>query len=395
MLIVQTSDWHAGRLWKGIDRLDELEAVLAHLGDFIERERVDLLLMTGDVFDTRGPSAAAERAVFGFFRRVGNAGTRTCVIAGNHDDPVRLDAWGTLAELADVTTVARPRRADRGGVIEHETRSGQRAVVAVVPFAKTSDLVSAAEMAASDTHAHQRYAEGMRGIIGHLTTRFRPDAVNLLMAHTHLDGAVLARSERRVHLGKEWSATAQVLPSTAHYVGLGHIHKPQRIEAAPSPAYYAGSALQLDFGEIGEEKSFVVIAAEPGQPARIERVPYAGGKSLHDVRKTLTELDREAEQLCALGWLRVTVPLEAPDIDLNRKVRQLLGNAVVSVDYELPEQPDRTPTRAGPGLTRLTCSASTIRRTTALPPNRRLPRRSPNYCTTPRSSRNETSQARP
>ena len=114
MLIVHTSDWHAGRLWKGIDRLDELEAVLAHCGDFIERERADLLLMTGDVFDTRGPSAAAERAVFRFFRRVGRAGTRTVVIAGNHDDPLRLDAWGTLAELVEVTTVARPRRANEG-----------------------------------------------------------------------------------------------------------------------------------------------------------------------------------------------------------------------------------------------------------------------------------------
>jgi exonuclease SbcD len=62
MLIVHTSDWHAGRLWKGIDRLPELEAVLEHLGNFIERERVDLLLMSGDVFDSRGPSAAAERA---------------------------------------------------------------------------------------------------------------------------------------------------------------------------------------------------------------------------------------------------------------------------------------------------------------------------------------------
>lgn len=218
MLIVHTSDWHAGRLWKGIDRLDELEAVLTHLGDFIEHERADLLVMTGDVFDTRGPSATAERAVFRFFRRVGRAGTKTVVIAGNHDDPLRLDAWGTLAELVDVTTVSRPRRADQGGVVEHESRSGQR--VAAVPFAKPSDLVSAAQMAEGDTEAHQRYAEGMRGMIAHLTTRFRPDAVNLLLAHTHLDAAVLAGSERRVHLGEEWAATAQILPATAHYVGL-------------------------------------------------------------------------------------------------------------------------------------------------------------------------------
>ena len=350
MLIVHTSDWHAGRLWKGIDRLDELEAVLEDLGDFIARERVDLLLMSGDVFDSRGPSAAAERAVFRFFRRVGRAGTKTAVIAGNHDDPARLEAWGTLAELVDVATVARPRPADRGGVIEAIVRSGERAIIAAIPFAKTSDLVTALELAADDTLAHQRYAEQMRGIVERLATRFRPSAINLLMAHTHLDHAVLAGSERQVHIGQEWAIAAQLLPSTAHYVALGHIHRPQRIEAAPAPAHYAGSPLQLDFGEVGEEKSFVVIRAEPGRPARIERVPYAGGTELRAIRMTLAELEREAERLRGCGWLRGTVPLEIPDFDLNRKVRRLLGSAVVSVDYELPARGDAAPPASRSGL---------------------------------------------
>jgi exonuclease SbcD len=181
--------------------LPELEAVLENLGDFIERERVDLLLMSGDVFDSRGPSAAAERAVFRFFRRVGKSGTKTALIAGNHDDPLRLEAWGTLAEFVDVMIVARPRPADQGGVIEFEVRSGERAIIAAVPFAKTSDLVSATEMSSDDTTAHQRYAEGMRRFVEVLTTRFRPDSINVLMAHTHLDGAVLAGSERLVDLG--------------------------------------------------------------------------------------------------------------------------------------------------------------------------------------------------
>jgi DNA repair protein SbcD/Mre11 len=343
MLIVHSSDWHAGRLWKGIDRLSELEAVLENLADFIERERVDLLLMSGDVFDSRGPSAAAERLVFRFFRRVGRSGTKTVVIAGNHDDPLRLEAWGTLAEFVDVMTVARPRPADQGGVLEFDGRSGERAVIAAVPFAKTSDLVSALDMASDDTSAHQCYAEGMRRIVELLTVRFRADSINLLMAHTHLDGAVLAGSERQVHLGAEWSVTAQSLPSTAHYVALGHIHRPQRIEAAPSPTYYAGSPLQLDFGEVGEEKSFVVVRAEPGQPAHIERVPYSGGKSLREIRMTLAELEQRAEQLRDGGWLRVTVQLAERDIDLNRKVRHLLGGVVVSVDYELPESVDCQP----------------------------------------------------
>ena len=342
MRIVHTSDWHAGRIWKNVNRLPELDDVFEHLGDFIERERIDVLLMSGDVFDTGAPAAEAERLVFRFLKRVGNAGTQTVVIAGNHDSPARLDAWGTLAELVQVHVVGRPRPADKGGVIELTTHSGEQAVIAAVPFAPPRLLISALELADDETRAKSSYAERFKEIIQRLCTRFRPNAVNLLTAHTHLDGAAFSGSERTVHLGEEWAATPQALPSTAHYVALGHIHKPQRIMAAPAPALYAGSPLQLDFGEQGEAKSFVVVEAQPGKPARIERVPYSGAKPLLSVRKTLAELENEADQLAGAGWLRITVPLAQPDPEINGRVRRLLPNAVV-VEVELPQRTEDLP----------------------------------------------------
>jgi len=280
MRILHTSDWHAGRVWKGVDRLPELAAVLENIGNFVEHDSIDLVLMSGDVFDSGVPSAEAERLVFGFLKRIGGAGAHTIVIAGNHDYPARLDAWGILAELVNVHVIGRPRRAEAGGVIEVTNGAGETAVVACVPFAPPRAFVSAFELAASETEARQRYADSLRAVVEHLAVRFRPEAVNLLMAHTHLEGAILSGSERQVHIGEEWAASAQALPAFAHYVALGHIHKPQRIETAPAPTYYAGSPLQLDFGEVGEEKSFVVIDARPRQPARVERVPYRGGTPL-------------------------------------------------------------------------------------------------------------------
>lgn len=335
MRFVHTSDWHAGRTWKGKDRTDELAAVLDHLARYLARERIELLLVSGDVFDTGAPVPHAEKLVFGFFKRVGQAGTKSVVIAGNHDSPARLEAWGMLAELVDVHARGIPRPISRGGVISFESREAEAVNVAVVPFAPTRTLVSALELAADETQARQRYADGMRRIVEHLATSFRADAVNLLMAHTHLDGAHFSGSERTVHLGDEWATTPQTFPSTAHYVALGHIHRPQRIDASPALAEYAGSPLQLDFGEIGEEKSFVVIDARPRQPVRAERVPYEGGRPLRDVRATLAELERDATQLREQGWLRVKVPLPARDPELNAKVRRLLPNAV-SVHEELP-----------------------------------------------------------
>jgi DNA repair protein SbcD/Mre11 len=177
-------------------------------------------------------------------------------------------------------------------------------------------------------------------MVDNLRVGFRGDAINLFMAHTHLDGARFGTSERRVHLGEDWAASSQALPSEAHYVGLGHIHRPQRIEAAPSPTCYAGSLLQLDFGEAGEEKSFVVIDARPGRPAEIHRVPYWGGVPLKRLRATLAELERDSSALRDAGWLSVTVPIVAPDPDLSGKVRRLLPNVLV-VDSELPQEDEQ------------------------------------------------------
>jgi exonuclease SbcD len=335
--IVHTSDWHAGRVWKGVNRLPELADVLENLGEFLERERIDLLLMSGDVFDSGAPNPAAEKLVFGFFKRIGQAGVKSIVIAGNHDSPARLQAWGTLAELVDVRAVAFPRKLDEGGLVEVEVRSGETARVAAVPFARPRHLVTALELAGDETEVKQKYDHSMRQIISHLVSGFEADSVNLLMAHTHLHGAVLSGSERQVHLGDEWATTPQALPSAAHYVALGHIHKPQKVEAAPAPTRYAGSPLQLDFGEAGEEKSFLMIDARPRQPARIEPVSYQGGMPLRTIRKRLAELEKEAGKLSGKGWLRVKVPLDAADPDINGRVRRLLPN-VVAVEVELPER---------------------------------------------------------
>ena len=335
MKIVHTSDWHVGRRWKGIQRLDELEAVLDHLGSFIEEHAIDLVLHTGDVFESRNPPAEAEQLVNRFLVRVGRTGAQMVVLAGNHDDPLRFDARSLLTEFVNVQIVGRPRPAARGGTRTLVTRSGETAVVAALPFASPGAWVSALDLAGEEASARRKYAQMFDHAVQDLCALFRPDAVNLLLAHTHIEGAIFGDSERRVHIGEDWAASPKSLPATASYIALGHIHMLQRIDV-PVPAFYAGSLLQMDFGEAGEEKSFVVVTASPGEPATVEHVPYEGGIPLVDVRATLDELEVAADELRQSGWLRVTVPLTEKDPDLNRKVRELLPNALV-VRAELPE----------------------------------------------------------
>lgn len=336
MRIVHTSDWHAGRYWKSQDRLQELQNVLEHLGDFIDRERIDIVLMSGDVFDSQVPPPEAERAVSRFFKRLGAAGIPSVVVAGNHDHPTRMDTWGMLAEFVGVQARGLPRRRTEGGLIELATRSGEQACVAAVPWASQGRIVEALTLARDETAARQQYADAMQRILAHLADGFRSDSVNLVVAHSYIAGAKSCGSERLVTMGDEWAATAQSLPTSAQYVALGHVHRPQRIEAAGPHTQYAGSPMQLDFGEIADEKSFVVIEVAPGKPPRVDRVQYEGGARLGEWSGTITELERDADRLRHFGYIKVRITLDAPIPDLNRRARQILPNIVV-VDAVLPE----------------------------------------------------------
>lgn len=344
MRIVHTSDWHAGKIWRRLDRTDELDQVLDHLARFIESERVDLLLISGDLFDTPTPPAHAERLVFAFFRRVGKQ-CPIVVIAGNHDGARRFEAWGTLARSVRVHVVPHLLPPDRGGVLEIETPGGERAQVAALPFVRPGELIAARQLTESQGQAYQSYADRLGRVIQLLCQGFRGDAVNLFIGHLFVDGAVISGSERRLHIGDTWAVPPQALPQAAHYLALGHIHKPQAVEGMPK-ACYAGSPLQLDFGEAEEAKSFVFIEARPGRPAHIERIPYEGGKPLLDLKMDWETFLQEAKQglrnqeLGRRGWIRLTLPLDRPEPDIAQKVRRLCPN-VVAVRIELPWVPPK------------------------------------------------------
>ena len=126
---------------------------------------------------------------------------------------------------------------------------------------------------------------------------------------------------------------------SAHYVALGHIHKPQRIPGR-CPIWYAGSPFALDFGETHGEHSVLLIEAEAGQPAHVQQVPLRSGRALTTIRGRSLQL----EQLAGTtgdDFLRVIVE-EAPSPGLSERVRDLFPNAVDVI----VAQPGDTTTKA-------------------------------------------------
>ncbi|GAA5531784.1 exonuclease SbcCD subunit D [Deinococcus aluminii] len=338
MRVLHTADFHAGRNLRGLDRTPEVHEALLEIAGLARSEKADVVLVSGDLFDTVNPSAEAEAAVFDFFLRLRDAGIPAVAIAGNHDSAARLHGLAGLLGWVGVQLVAQPTANPLDLIRTVETRGGERLTVGALPFLSERRLVKAADVLGGDVGAwRQKYREGMGFFLRKLAEGFRGDSVNMLMLHATMDGATPSGSERTMQfdLMNAYTLSPLQLPAGAQYVALGHVHKPQQSCEMPL-AYYPGSVIQLDFGEGGEKKQVNLVEVEAGRPARVTPIPLTSGRELRTVR---VKLDQVESRLAALGGFDglVKVVVQAPGGTAlpglkDRVLRQVPNTLAVELD---------------------------------------------------------------
>lgn len=344
MRILHTGDWHVGKTLARRSRIEEareaVDAVVVAAGE----HEVDAVLVCGDVFEHLSPSPDAEELVYQALLRFERERIPVVLLAGNHDHPHRWRAIEPLLARFAVHVVPEVRRPDEGGIIELAARDGSTsAQIAALPWVTERRLVGAAELMGLAGQPYQTYASEVARLLEALCAPFDPDKCNVLAAHLYISGAMPAGSERHLTIGDLFAVAPQAIPATAQYVALGHVHRPQRVPGVAVPARYAGSLLQLDFGEAGQEKSLVLVELEPGKPAQVEEIPFTAGRRLVDVRGTLDELEQYAAT-AEDAYLRVFLVCERPQPGLGDQVRQILPNALeVRLEYERSDRDGRKP----------------------------------------------------
>lgn len=354
MRLLHTADWHVGKSLHGITRLDETRAVLDEIVGVARSERVDAILVAGDLLDRRLVDPAALGLALETLGALG-ASAPVVAVPGNHDDP---DLWGHLAPLLALRNVTVVHRVLPPGqaVLDVETAGGPLHVAAL-PWLETARLGLGAgtERGAART----TYAADLAAIVSayadELTARRgRSGAPAVLMGHVMVDGAQTGAGERELTMALTYCLPTQSIPTNLDYLAFGHIHRPQALPGVAAPGRYCGSPLALDFSEDNHHKSVTVV--DIGAPPR--EVPLHAGRRLARIRGRLDDLPALA---AAHGdaWLRCEVELEAPMPELAREVRMLLPNALrvdpIYPEAEAPEQDEGGPAAAtGPDETRLT-----------------------------------------
>jgi exonuclease SbcD len=346
MRFIHTADWHVGKTLRGHSRLEEFAAALDEVARVARDAKADAVLVGGDIFDSQTTAPEAEKLVYDFLARLLPERIACVLIAGNHDNPRKLAALANLLDALGIFIRGEPAGPGAGGIVRIPSRDGREtAQVAVLPFVSERRIVDACQLMNPEYEWYEAYSERVAQMLRVLAGVFSADTVNLVLAHLLISGARVGTGERPLHLGEVYAVNAQQLPDNAQYIGLGHLHRPQEI-LAPSKTCFAGSLIELDFGEREQDKRVVLIEATPGRPAHIESVALSAGRKLRDVTGTLQELEALAAEVGS-DFLRVRVHADAPVPGIADRVREVLPNALdVQLDYQRQEAASDT-TRLG------------------------------------------------
>lgn len=326
MKILHTSDWHIGKRLGRHDRMDEYAEVLAEVEAIADEHDVDLVLVSGDVWDR--PVPPMDALELGLQTLVRLAQNRPVVaVAGNHDSGDLFGALAPLLRPRGVHLMGSVKAPDAGGVLGPD-ELGVPAVVAGFPFLREGRVV---DFMLEAGEWYKAYAQKVAAItaayndalIARVATD--PQLVPILVAHFMVGGVKIdkaaPRGERELHMGDAYAATAQSIPAGPQYVAMGHIHAPQAVPGAPVPAHYAGSLLALDFGEAGEQKRVVIVDAEPGQLATVQSVPLTTGRRLVRVTDDWDAIESRSGEL-ADAFLDLTVKTSGTDLTLAERAQE-------------------------------------------------------------------------
>lgn len=253
MKILHTSDWHLGVKTNGIDRLSEQKKVMEEILSIVNFENIDCVIIAGDIFNSSNPSADAEELFFDTIEKLSSNGDRFIfVLAGNHDDPTRIEAGLPLASKHNIALVGNLSR------LKENSFNGEAMVKVVetgkgyIRIQKNDEIVTISYLPyPSESRISEKvdedlsYPEKVQYWASIGSNAFTDESFNIFVSHLFMVGSKTTDGE--VKVGDILAVQKNYLPK-ADYTALGHIHTPQSLG---NNIYYSGAVTALSVGQKG------------------------------------------------------------------------------------------------------------------------------------------------
>lgn len=248
MKLLHFADIHIGMLnYSKLDpetglesRLIDFFKILDFIVDHAIKEQVDALIFAGDAYKTRDPSPTQQRGFGSRLKRAAKAGIPIIMVVGNHDTPNAegkantLDIYSAL-EIDNIWVSRTPE------ILNIPTKSGNLQII-TAPWLQKSDFKNLGEN------------------LSILYDKLDLLLPSILVGHLEVEGASMGSEKGLAIINDATIPLSLLTDKRLSYVALGHIHKHQNLNPSNNPAVvYSGSPERIDFGEIKEDKGFVMI----------------------------------------------------------------------------------------------------------------------------------------
>ncbi|HHE0544673.1 TPA: exonuclease SbcCD subunit D [Vibrio parahaemolyticus] len=249
MKLIHTSDWHLGRQFHNVSLLEDQQAVLEQLIQYIENNPVDAVIVAGDVYDRSVPPTIAIELLNRVVKRIcGELNTPMILISGNHDGAERLGFGSEQMKRSGLHIISNFE--DMLTPVVIETKAAGHVAFYGMPYNDPEQVrYIYKEPVSTHDEAHKLLAEK-------ITEQFQSEHRNILISHCFVDGAIESESERPLSIGGSDRVSHEHFLNF-DYVALGHLHQPQK--KGEEYIRYSGSLMKYSFGEQNQKKGFTLV----------------------------------------------------------------------------------------------------------------------------------------
>ena len=294
MRFLHTADWHLGRIFYGQYLTDDQAYVLEHqFFTILKEEKIDGILLAGDVFDRAVPPIEAIELWDSIITRLAmDYKIPLFVVSGNHDGAERLEVGRSMLSESGIHIWGSPHHALQP--FEFEGFDG-RVAICPMPFSEPRRIGDALGLNSSESkpvdtdmtddtlfsyvddndqeavalNLHN-YDQIYQAWSDYLYKQVPKQMRSIAISHAFVMGGEVGGSERTLSVGGSEQVSPHVFKNF-HYIALGHLHGPQRMGA--DHIRYSGSPLKYSFDEHGQKKSFTIIDMDTNGKVDISTIP--------------------------------------------------------------------------------------------------------------------------
>lgn len=310
MRFLHISDLHLGKKLHDLSMIDDQKKVLSQLAQDCVREKVEVVLIAGDIYQNSVPSEEAMQLFDSFLSDLVREGIRVFMISGNHDSDVRISYFSSLIKAAGIFAC----ESFEGVLQSVEVCSEPKICIHMLPFIKP---IHVRRFFPDETI--ETYEDAVRTVLDH--SPVDPQAVNILMCHQTVSGAQKCDSEEPVIGGVE--AVDHHVFDAFDYVAMGHLHGEQYI--GRKEVRYCGSLLKYSLSEMKHEKGGILLDVEGKGKLSISKLPFMEPHPMREVRGTLEEI---MAMPVSMDYVRVVLTDEIVVPDAASRVLQIFPQRI-------------------------------------------------------------------